>query len=265
VSDERAAPDARSTYDAFAATYDDFNHRYQYERWTGKLLARAEASGLEGYRLLDIGCGTGLSFVVPLAQGWAVTACDISPGMLERARGRAGERAALHLADMRALPRLGEFDLVWAVNDAINYLLSGRELQATLAGMRRNLARGGHLLFDVNTLATYRTFFAEEVVVELNGRRLVWQGSACAKAAGPGSVFEARFHGEGAGVKAHLHRQRHFPLSEVRAAIEAAGLRCVEVLGEFEGELSPELDEERHTKAVYLCREPPRGEPRPEV
>jgi SAM-dependent methyltransferase len=245
--------EARETYDAFAASYDDFNHRYQYERWTGKLLERAEATGLEGHRLLDVGCGTGLSFVAPLAQGWAVTGCDISPRMIEWARARGGERAALHVADMRALPRLGEFDLVWAVNDAVNYLLEVSELQAALAGMRRNLAPGGVVLFDLNTLAAYRSFFAEEVVVERGGRRFVWRGLGSADDASPGSIFEASFDGEGVGVEAHTHRQRHFPEAEVLTAAKAAGLKSVEVAGERAGELEQGIEEDVHTKAVYVC------------
>jgi SAM-dependent methyltransferase len=248
---------ARQTYDAFAASYDDFNHRYQYERWTGELLDRAEATGLEGYRLLDVGCGTGLSFALPLAQGWAVTGCDISPRMIEAAAARAGEGAALHVVDMRALPRFGEFDLVWAVNDAVNYLLDAAELQAALAGMRRNLAPGGVVLFDLNTLAAYRSFFGEEVVVERGGRRLVWQGMGSAGDSEPGSIFEASFDGEGVGVEPHTHRQRHFAEAEVLGAIERAGLRCVEVSGELEGELTQGLDEETHTKAVYVCKAHP--------
>ena len=255
--------EAQVTYDAFAASYDDFNHRYQYERWTGKLLERAEATGLEGYRLLDLGCGTGLSFLGPLADGWAVTGCDISPKMIELARARCEERVALHVADMRALPRIAEFDLVWAVNDAVNYLMSAAELQAALVGMGRNLAPGGVVLFDVNTLATFRTFFAEEVVVERGDRRMVWRGSATAGDRPPGSVFEAHFGGEGPGVEEHVHRQRHFPEAEIRSAVEAAGLGRIEVYGEIDGELEPGLDEERHTKAVYVClggsASPPRG------
>jgi SAM-dependent methyltransferase len=245
--------EARETYDAFAGSYDEFNHRYQYESWTGKLLERAEATGLEGYRLLDVGCGTGLSFVAPLAQGWAVTGCDISPRMVERARARAGERAALQVADMRALPRFGEFDLVWAVNDAVNYLLGVDELRAALVGMRRNLAPGGVILFDVNTIAAYRSFFAEEVVVERGGRRFVWRGLASTADASPGSIFEASFEGEGAGVEAHTHRQRHFPEAEVLAALQAAELMCVEVTGERDGALHQGVDEDVHTKAVYVC------------
>jgi SAM-dependent methyltransferase len=246
--------EAQVAYDAFAASYDDFNHRYMYERWTGRLLERAKAAGLEGDRLLDVGCGTGLSFVALLAQGWKVTGCDISSLMIDQARAKVGGAAALHVADMRGLPRFGEFDLVWAVNDAINYLHEVAELRAALVGMRRNLAPGGIVVFDVNTLAAYRSFFAEEVVVERGGRRLVWTGSASAGKAPPGSIFEARFDGEGTGVEAHTHRQRHFPEAEVLGAIDTAGLACEEVSGELEGELSSPLEEDRHTKAVYVCR-----------
>ena len=51
---------------------------------------------------------------------------------------------------MLELPRFGEFDLVWALDDAINYLLSAEELERALTGMRANLAPTGLLLFDVN-------------------------------------------------------------------------------------------------------------------
>jgi SAM-dependent methyltransferase len=253
--------EARRTYDAFAASYDDFNHRYRYERWTGKLLERARAAGLEGDRLLDVGCGTGLSFLALLADGWDVVGCDVSPRMLDAARGRIDRPVALHVADMRSLPLLGEFDLVWAVNDAINYLGDAAELEATLAGMKRNLAAGGVVLFDVNTLTAYRTFFAEEVVVERDGKRFVWSGMGSPGDGEAGSIFEARFDGDGAGIEPHTHRQRHFSEPEVRAAIEAAGLACVEVAGELDGELTPGVDEDTHTKAVYVCSGADRGAP----
>lgn len=249
-----SAAEARRAYDAFAASYDDFNHRYMFERWTGRLLEVAMAAGLgEGRRLLDVGCGTGLSFLPMLDRGWEVTACDISPAMVARARRRAGGRARLLTADMRTLPRLGEFDLVWAVNDAINYLRDEAELAAALAGMRANLAPGGIVVFDVNTLAAYRGFFSAEHVVERGGRSFVWRGQVDPDALAPGALCEARFDGDGEGVEPHVHVQRHFPPAEVLGAIEAAGLRCVSSAGELDGDLHPRLDEDRHTKAVYAC------------
>jgi SAM-dependent methyltransferase len=245
---------AREAYDAFASAYDQFNHGYKYERWTGRLLAKAEEAGLVGDRLLDVGCGTGLSFLPMLDRGWRVTACDVSPAMLDLARPKAGDRATLLTADMRELPALGEFDLVWAVNDAVNYLLSTGELEAALAGMRRNLAPGGIVLFDINTLATYRAFFSDEHVVEEGGRSFVWTGQTAAEDVVPGSINEARFEAKGEAGSAHVQRQRHFPEREVLTAADAAGLRVVDVYGESNGDLHRGLDEEAHTKAVYLCR-----------
>ena len=81
-----AGNEVRLTYDTYAPAYEDFNHGYMYERWTGRLLETAEAAGLAGNRLLDIACGTGLSFVTMLERGWQVTGCDISPAMLESPR-----------------------------------------------------------------------------------------------------------------------------------------------------------------------------------
>lgn len=243
---------ARTAYDAFAPAYDVFNRAYQYESWTGKLLGEAEKAGLAGDRLLDVGCGTGLSFVALLDRGWKVTACDISAGMLEIARGRAGDRAELLVADMRELPELGEFDLVWAVNDAANYVLSGEELRAALASMVRNLGPDGVLLFDLNTLHTFKTFFCETHEREVDGQQFVWRGKEEPEAVSPGTVCEAHFEAVGREID-HVHRQRHFPESEVLAALEDTGLHPHAVLGELDGVLSPGLDETVHTKAVYVA------------
>jgi SAM-dependent methyltransferase len=245
---------AQATYDAYAPAYDAFNHGYMYKRWTGRLLAAAERVGLRGNRLLDIGCGTGLSFIPMLSRGWTVTACDISLAMLEVARTKeVGTGATLHQADMRALPVFGEFDLVWAVNDAVNYLLTIKELEEAMSGMQANLAECGFIVFDVNTLTTYKTFFSSEHVVENGGRRFVWRGQMSAEDVTPGSVSEARFEAEGEEDLAHVHRQRHFAECEVLAAVDTTGLRCVAVLGELDGALEPGLDERVHTKAVYIC------------
>jgi SAM-dependent methyltransferase len=218
---------AEQAYEAIAPVYDDFTAHHDYELWLGNLLPKARGHGLRGRRLLDVGCGTGKSFLPMLERGWEVTACDISPSMLELARAKAGDAARLSVADMRELPVFGEFDLVWALDDAVNYLLSGEELREALSGMEANLAPGGLLMFDVNTLQAYRTFFAEVQQVERDGRLLVWRGQGSPDAA-PGSTSEARFEVEsgddGVDVETHVHRQRHFPEAEVREA--STRFRC---------------------------------------
>jgi SAM-dependent methyltransferase len=246
---------ARRAYDALAPSYDAFTlgYGYQYETWTATLLARAEAEGLHGRRLLDVACGTGFSFIPLLERGWKVTGCDISPAMLEAARTKVGDRAELVAADMRALPDLGEFDLVWSVNSAINYLLDGDELAATLAGMRRNLAPGGLILFDLMSLKTARAFFTGDFPVERDGRKFLWKGLLQPGEMAPGMVGGGHLEEAGKANPADHHRMRHFGEAEVLEAINAAGLRCLRVLGEDEGELHEDLDEEAQPTAVYIC------------
>lgn len=251
---------AEIAYEAIAPVYDDFTAHHDHRLWLGNLLPKLERHGLAGRRLLDVGCGTGKSFIPMLERGWDVAACDISASMVELARAKVGDGARLSVADMRALPTFGEFDLVWCLDDAVNYLLDGRELEQALGGMRRNLGATGLLMFDVNTLSSYRTFFAEEVAVERDGRRLVWRGLATADVE-PGSISEASFEVEpldganGAPIPPQMHRQRHFPEAEVLAALESAGLECLDVFGHgFDAIPRQPLDEVEHSKAVYIAR-----------
>jgi SAM-dependent methyltransferase len=251
---------AEIAYEAIAPFYDDFTAHHDYEVWLGTLLPELERLGLRGRRLLDVGCGTGKSFIPMLERGWEVTACDVSPSMVELARAKVGDAAELSVADMRDLPHCGAFDMVWCLDDAVNYLLDGEELEQALSGMRRNLGPGGLLMFDLNTLDTYRSFFAEEVVVERDGRRLVWKGRS-SPGAEPGSISEASFEvvpvadGDGPRIPPEIHRQRHFPEAEVLAALERAGLECLDLFGHGEDAvLRQPLQEEVHSKAVYIAR-----------
>ena len=251
---------AEIAYEAIAPVYDEFTAHHDYDLWLGELMPKLEKHGIPGRRLLDVACGTGKSFIPMLDAGWAVTACDVSPKMVAIAREKVGGRAELSVADMRDLPVFGEFDLVFCLDDAVNYLLSTEELEQALRGMRRNLGPDGLLMFDVNTLDSYRTFFAEEVVVERDGRRMVWKGRSTADAP-PSSIVEASFEVEpldpsaGPPIAAELHRERHFPEAEVLAALEGAGLECLDVYGHHHDAVPKQpLDEIEHAKGVYIAR-----------
>jgi SAM-dependent methyltransferase len=250
---------AEQAYEAIAPVYDDFTAHHDYELWLGNLLPKVRRHGLRGHRLLDVGCGTGKSFLPMLSRGWEVTACDISPAMIELARAKAGTAVQLTQADMRRLPKFGEFDLVWALDDAVNYLLSAEEMENALSGMRANLAPDGLLMFDVNTLQAYRSFFAEVQQVERGGRRLIWRGQGSAHTP-PGSISEARFEaevkaGRATEIETHVHRQRHFPEAEMLQLLEAAGLECLDVFGHgFDAVPHQPVDELVDSKAVYISR-----------
>jgi SAM-dependent methyltransferase len=249
---------AEEAYEAIAPVYDEFTAHHDYELWLGNLLQPLEDQGLSENRLLDVGCGTGRSFLPMLDKGWEVTACDISPSMLELASAKAGGRARLSVEDMRELPVLGEFDLVWALDDAVNYLLSVDDLERALRGMRANLAPDGLLLFDLNTLHTFHTFFAENDVIKRAGRRFVWTGQT-APDAPTRCIGEARLEvteaDGGAAIETHVHRQRHHAEADVLEILGKVGLECLDVFGhDHEAVLEQPVEELRHTKMVFIAR-----------
>jgi SAM-dependent methyltransferase len=251
---------AEHAYEAIAPVYDDFTAHHDYRLWIGTLLKLGEANGLQGDTVLDVACGTGKSFIPMLEHGWKVTACDISPSMVEMAQAKAGDQVRIEVADMRELPVYGSFDLVACLDDAVNYLHTQAELEQTLRGLAANMAPHALCIFDSNTLTQFRGFFAESVEMETNGRRLIWEGRVDGSF-GPGEIAEASFATEpvepGAGppTPPELHRQRHHPEAEVRAAIDAAGLDLVALYGHHhDGVPHRPMSEEDHTKAIYIAR-----------
>jgi SAM-dependent methyltransferase len=248
---------AVEAYDAMAPFYDRFTAHHDYELWVGGLLRLAYGHGLAGARALDAGCGTGKSFMPLLARGFEVTACDQSPAMLEVAAAKAGPGVALRCADLRRLDSLGEFDLITCLDDVANYLTEPRELTSALRGLARSLRPGGVLVFDANTLATYRSFFRETFALEAPGLVMLWRGHAGEDFAPNGlaraslDVFSER---EDGWARASCdHEQRHHSEDAVRGCIAAAGLRCLAIYGQDPAvNFDAALDELRHSKAIYL-------------
>jgi SAM-dependent methyltransferase len=251
-------------YDAMAPSYDAFTAHHRYDEWTATLEQLAREAGLEGHRLLDVACGTGKSFLPFLERGYDVTACDLSPRMAAIAAGKAAGRARVSVHDVRTLPRLGEFDLVCFLDDALNYLHERDEVRAALAAIAANLAPGGVLVFDTNTLLTYRTFFATMTVVQGVGEVLVWDGQTPAGLPAGGlaraTLEMLRAHDDGTWTRTRSHHlQRHHEASDVHAALTAAGLEPVTPRGmNLDGSLSDGLDDLGNTKAIHVARAPAR-------
>ncbi len=247
--------DTRTAYDQFAPIYDEFNAANDYEMWFGALLPELEQRGLgKSGRLLDVGCGTGRAFAPMLRRGWEIQGCDLSPAMLEEARSKFGEAVPLAVADVRELPVFGEFDLVLALNDVVNYLTEDGDLERALGRMRDNMAPGGLLLFDANTLGLFDSHFGDAGSNEMSVGEWRWEGLSTAIE--PGGAYEAQISGDG--VETHTHRQRHHPIEKVREAIAAVGLVHLASLGQSEADgkviLADPPDEVRDGKVIHIAR-----------
>lgn len=250
-------PDPEQAYDSIADEYDLFTSHHDYDSWLDNLVPALESHGLSGNRMLDAGCGTGKSSLPMLERGWEVTACDSSAAMLAHLDAKSGGEIQAVQADLRALEELGRFDLILCLGDVLNYCAATTPLATVLTGLRRNLTDTGLLLFDLNTLTTYRTFYAETQTVEAGTTTVVWRGlgDGSAEAGGMAEAVMDVHSGERVAAKRAVHRQRHCGEAEVRRALARSGLDCLDVFGHgFDGILEQPLDEGRHTKSIYIAK-----------
>jgi SAM-dependent methyltransferase len=256
------APDATAAcYDCLAPFYDRFTAGYAHEPWVSAIERRAAELGFYGARVLDLACGTGNSTLPLIARGYSVTACDISEEMIREAQRKLPDHSdAFSVADMRDLPDLGEFDLVLCLDDAINYLLDESDLEAAFCSVGRVLAPDGVFAFDVNSLHTFRTSFAETFVSEADGVFFAWRGEGSPEME-PGALAAASveiFSEQEPGCwerRASRHVQRHHPRAAIVGALSQAGLDCCTILGQHPGSRLEEIaEEDRHIKLLYFAK-----------
>ena len=254
------APDALIAYEEIASVYDVFTRAHDYERFLTVIETIAVDLGLAGRDVLDVGCGTGKSFMPLLPRGYRVTGCDLSPAMVRRARAKCAGQAHVLVADMRDLPDLGRFDLVTCLDDSLNYLVTDEELSAALQGIARSLRPGGIAVFDVNSLKTYRSAFAGTFASEQDGIFFCWRGEASPafregeQAAATLEAHVPRTDGAPE-VLSSRHVQRHHPRATIERLCRGAGLDLIAVWGQDPGALLDSVPcEERHTKLLYFAR-----------
>jgi SAM-dependent methyltransferase len=256
---------ALAAYESLAPFYDLYTEGYGYEAWLSNIEAILLSHGLAGGRLLDVGCGTGKSFMPMLERGYDVTACDLSPAMVERAReAAAGTTADVFVADMRELPAIGRFDLVTCLDDALNYLLTDDELRRAFTGVAANLRPGGLFVFDLNTLGGYRHHVLRDIAMDAHGAFICWRGNCDADAVEPGGLFSSLIEvfapEDDGGWRRYTseHVQRHHPAGLVERLLSDAGFDLLERRGQVTGaRLDPVGDEDHHRKFDYFARRRP--------
>jgi SAM-dependent methyltransferase len=263
VDPPRLAPErepALAAYEEIASVYDVFTRAHDYERFLTVIEELALDHGLAGRDVLDVACGTGKSFMPLVRRGYHVTACDLSPAMVRIAREKCAGLADVAVADMRALPDLGRVDLVTCLDDSLNYLLTDDELGAALHGIQRALRPDGLVVFDLNSLHTYRTAFTQTFAADQEGIFFCWRGetSPAVSEGGQAVATLEAFVKTASGRwtrRCSRHVQRHHPRAIVSRLCADAGLEVLEVFGQHPGaRLDAVPREDEHTKLLYLAR-----------
>jgi SAM-dependent methyltransferase len=211
-------------------------------------------AGRTGGPILELASGTGRLAIPLAAVGHDVTAVDIDPAMIERARARAQEagsalarRLDLVEADQLglALPSAGTYRLAFIALNSL-FLLATREAQRTaFAVMARHLAPGGLAVVDVwlpdaDDLGRFdgRLILEYERVEPTTGN-LVTKTAAARHDASSGvvhlaSIYEAGRDGEPAARTLRRDVLRLVSAAELRDFAESAGLAVENLAGGYD-------------------------------
>jgi 2-polyprenyl-3-methyl-5-hydroxy-6-metoxy-1,4-benzoquinol methylase len=141
----------RATWDERAPQWDEMSEGNATAPDRPADLARtAAALGLQpGARLLDAGCGSG-QYAIAFAQlGYRVTAIDLAPAMIARARRHAEERRADVAWRTGDLSRLADPDAFYDAIHARMVLQFAPDVPAALLAIRRVLKPDGRLYASV--------------------------------------------------------------------------------------------------------------------
>ena len=213
-------------YQQMAAYYDSWMGGVDYPAWWRYLCSTFDLTADK--RLLEAGCGTGTLTAEMIAQGFSVVASDLSPAMLAQAERKLRGRPNVRLLqlDMRDLPaNLGQFDVVLATCDAVNYLVKPEHLKEFFTSAAARLSDGGLLLFDVHGKgrivdwgkAPHHNHVSPDSCylwrAQLRGSRITHQITGFTRS--EGDVWH-RFD--------ELHEQRFYSLTEIEHLLKESGL-----------------------------------------
>jgi SAM-dependent methyltransferase len=195
------------------------------------------AGAAPGGRVVDLGCGTGRLALGLGAAGFRVTGVDPARASLEAARAKPGADCVAWMeGDARSLPA-ETFDVALMTSHVAQFLVADEDWHGALEALRRCLVPGGRLAFDTR-----------------DPRARAWEGWNARDSRGAVTLPDGTAVAVWTEVTAvdddtvHLERHYAFPRgeelvgtaamrfrgeTEVRAAVEAAGLEVADVFGGF--------------------------------
>ena len=135
-------------FQRFAHRYDLHTPPDHYQHDHAFVLGKIREAALDGNRLLDVGCGTGVFIEKALADGLDAYGTDAASGMVETAGSRLGP-GRVKVERMQDLAAVADFDVVCALSWTIHYCEGADELLDVVGRCARALRSGGILILQV--------------------------------------------------------------------------------------------------------------------
>jgi SAM-dependent methyltransferase len=245
------------SYERFAYVYDYLMQDVNYDGWLDFINREAQSYSVEGKDILDIACGTGELSLLLAGAGFAVTGVDLSEDMLVIAQEKALDRnckLSLFQQDMAELDLGKEYDLVTIFCDSLNYLEREEDVIETFKHVHSHLRKDGLFLFDVHSVFKMSQIFMNSTFTQTDDAvSYIWD---CFPGDVPNSVeHELTFfvHDEESGLYERveeLHKQRTYPVLQLKEWLLSAGFEVLDVTGDFTGQPPSDKSE----RIFFTCR-----------
>lgn len=181
-------PSTQHFYDGMSESYhliyEDWKRTVssQGQFWDRWIRSRLNRPGSSKIRLLDASCGIGTQSLGLARHGFDVTATDLSPDSVARAK-REAEAMGLSLqfgtADFRTLDQdvAGNFDVVFSADNAVPHLLTDEDLLNACRQFYNKCVPGGMVILtirDYDSLIRERPRATQPRILD-HGKRIVFQ------------------------------------------------------------------------------------------
>ena len=244
-----------AAYCGFAEVYDELMDNVPYEQWSRRLQDLIEKYGVskperdaqdtlasERNLVLDMGCGTGILTEMMYRKGYDMIGVDFSEDMLNIAmekKAKNGDNILYLCQDMRELELYSTVGTVYSVCDSLNYILDEEELAEVFKLVNNYLYPGGVFIFDFNTTYKYREVIGDATIAENRENcSFIWENyydpekeineyDLTVFVRREGELFE-RF--------TETHFQRGYRSEQMKALVERAGMKVLELMDADTGE-----------------------------
>ncbi len=143
-----------SVYNLLAPIYDEGGFANYAGFITPRLILQMQQDDWLGRRILDLGCGTGVSCAAFLNSSFDVYGIDDNAAMLQVANTQTQGRGFCELieGDIRNIAFPPETDLVYCIGNVLNELGSLKDIHTVLQKAYASLQPEKRLIFDLLTL-----------------------------------------------------------------------------------------------------------------
>ncbi len=164
-------------YSAFSDYYDEIMSSIDYESWFQYIQEILKRFEVNPSKVLDLACGTAPTLVYFSMNGYDAQGVDLSPRMIEHARekyARMNLTSKLHVGDMTNFVSNETFQLIYLLNDSVNYLMKLEELSKFFNTSYNLLDEGGLLVFDASTELNITRNFVGTIYKEYETFSFLW-------------------------------------------------------------------------------------------